>query len=148
MIMDFTIYSVINEFFNIENHIEIWTYILPFVTWPTFKSITFYNVFRFILSFLKRVMLKIQKIIIWWFLPYISVLFISQKEKKLKTVKIASPYTVEKQQQKSIPRFLIIGGIILVVVIIIYVVVLLLTKEDEEKGGTIIMEGVDYHEFA
>ena len=71
-----------------------------------------------------------------------------KKEKKLKTVKIASPYTVEKQQQKIIPRFLIIGGIVLVAVIIIYVVVLLVTKEDEEKGGTIVMEGVDYHEFA
>ncbi len=71
-----------------------------------------------------------------------------KKEKKLKTVKIASPYTVEKQQQKIIPRFLIIGGILLVAVIIIYVVVLLVTKEDEEKGGTIVMEGVDYHEFA
>ena len=32
-----------------------------------------------------------------------------KKEKKLKTVKIASPYTVEKQQQKTIPKFLIIG---------------------------------------
>ena len=71
-----------------------------------------------------------------------------KKEKKLKTVKIASPYTVEKQQQKSIPRFLIIGGIALVLVIIVYVVVLLVTKEDEEKGGTIVMEGVDYCEFA
>lgn len=71
-----------------------------------------------------------------------------KKEKKLKTVKIASPYTVEKQQQKIIPRFLIIGGIVLVAIIIIYVVVLLVTKEDEEKGGTIVMEGVDYHEFA
>lgn len=71
-----------------------------------------------------------------------------KKEKKLKTVKIASPYTVEKQQQKQVPRFLIIGGIVLIAVIIIYVVVLLVTKEDEEKGGTIVMEGVDYHEFA
>ena len=71
-----------------------------------------------------------------------------KKEKKLKTVKIASPYTVEKQQQKQIPRFLIIGGAVLVLVIIAYVVVLLVTKEDEEKGGTIVMEGVDYHEFA
>jgi len=71
-----------------------------------------------------------------------------KKEKKLKTVKIASPYTVEKQQQKQVPRFLIIGGVVLVLVIIIYVVVLLVTKEDEEKGGTIVMEGVDYHEFA
>ena len=71
-----------------------------------------------------------------------------KKEKKLKTVKIASPYTVEKQQQKQVPKFLIIGGIVLILVIIIYVVVLLVTKEDEEKGGTIVMEGVDYHEFA
>ena len=71
-----------------------------------------------------------------------------KKEKKLKTIKIASPYTVEKQQQKQVPRFLIIGGIVLVLVIIAYVVVLLVTKEDEEKGGTIVMEGVDYHEFA
>ena len=71
-----------------------------------------------------------------------------KKEKKLKTVKIASPYTVEKQQQKSVPKFLIIGGVVLVAVIIIYVVVLLVTKEDEEKGGTIVMEGVDYHELA
>ena len=71
-----------------------------------------------------------------------------KKEKKLKTVKIASPYTVEKQQQKRVPKFLIIGGAVLVLIIIAYVVVLLVTKEDREKGGTIVMEGVDYHEFA
>ena len=71
-----------------------------------------------------------------------------KKEKKLKTVKISSPYTVEKQQQKTIPKFLIIGGIVLVAVIIVYVIVLLFTKNDEEKGGTIVMEGVKYHELA
>lgn len=71
-----------------------------------------------------------------------------KKDKKLKTVKISSPYTVEKQQQKTIPKFLIIGGIVLVAVIIIYVIVLLFTKNDEEKGGTIVMEGVNYHELA
>ena len=71
-----------------------------------------------------------------------------KKEKKLKTIKIASPYTLEKQQQKTIPRFLIIGGVVLMLIIIAYVVVLLITKEDEEKGGTIVMEGVEYHEFA
>ena len=71
-----------------------------------------------------------------------------KKEKKLKTVKIASPYTVEKQQQKSIPKFLIIGGIALIVVIIIYVAVLMLTKNDEEVSNTIVMEGVNIHEFA
>ena len=71
-----------------------------------------------------------------------------KKEKKLKTVKISSPYTVEKQQQKTIPKFLIFGGIALVLVIIVYVAVLLLTKEDEEVSNTIVMEGVDVHEFA
>lgn len=71
-----------------------------------------------------------------------------KKEKKLKTVKISSPYTVEKQQQKSVPKFLIIGGIVLLFVIIVYVVVLLVTKEDEEVSNTILMEGVDVHEFA
>lgn len=71
-----------------------------------------------------------------------------KKEKKLKTVKIASPYTVEKQQQKAIPKFLIIGGIILLVVIIVYVVVLLVTKDKGEVSNTIVMEGVNYHEFA
>ena len=71
-----------------------------------------------------------------------------KKEKKLKTVKIASPYTVEKQQQKRVPRFLIIGGIVLALVIVAYVVVLLIKPNEEEKGGTIVMEGVDYHEFA
>ena len=34
-----------------------------------------------------------------------------KKEKKLKTVKISSPYTSEKVQQKTIPSFLIVGGI-------------------------------------
>ena len=71
-----------------------------------------------------------------------------KKEKKLKTVKIASPYTVEKKQQRNIPRFLIIGGIVLVIVILIYVVVLLLTREDEEISNTIVMEGVVTHELA
>jgi len=71
-----------------------------------------------------------------------------KKEKKLKTVKIASPYTLEKQQQKAIPKFLIVGGIVLLFVIIIYVVVLLVTKEDDEISNTIVMEGVETHEFA
>ena len=73
---------------------------------------------------------------------------IRKKEKKLKTVKISSPYTVEKKQQKTIPRFLIIGGILLFIVIAIYIVVLLLTKEDKEVSNTIVMEGVEMYEFA
>lgn len=71
-----------------------------------------------------------------------------KKEKKLKTIKISSPYTVEKKQQKSIPKFLIVGGIILLVIIIIYVLVLILTKEDDEVSNTIVMEGVEINELA
>lgn len=72
-----------------------------------------------------------------------------KKEKKLKTVKIASPYTIEKKQQQSIPRFLIIGGIILLVVIIIYIVVLLVIKDDDKVSNTIVKnEGVVKYELA
>lgn len=71
-----------------------------------------------------------------------------KKDKQLRTVKIISPYTVEKKQQHTIPRFLIIGGIILIFVIIIYVVILLITKQDDEISNTIVMEGVEIHEFA
>ena len=71
-----------------------------------------------------------------------------KKEKNLKTIKIASPYTVEKKQQKSIPRFLIVGTVVLIIVIIVYVMVLLFTKEDEEISNTIALERVEYHEFA
>lgn len=70
-----------------------------------------------------------------------------KKEKKLKTVKISSPYTVEKKQQTTIPRFLIIGGIVVLLVIIVYVVVLMLTKEEEKVSNTIVMEERVY-EFA
>lgn len=72
-----------------------------------------------------------------------------KKEKKLKTVKIASPYTVEKQQQKSVPRFLIIGGIIVLIFIIVYVIVILLTKDDDKVSNTIVSsEGVVSYELA
>ena len=62
----------------------------------------------------------------------------TKKQKKLKTVKISSPYTMETKQQKSIPRFLIVGGIILLVIIIVYVIVLLVTKDNQEVSNTIV----------
>lgn len=72
-----------------------------------------------------------------------------KKEKKLKTVKISSPYTVEKKQQRQIPRFLIIGGIVLLIVVIIYVIILLLVKDEEEVSNTIVnSEGVVKYELA
>ncbi len=71
-----------------------------------------------------------------------------KKEKKLKNVKIASPYTVEKQQ-KQVPRFLIILGIILLIVVVVYIVVLLFTKEDKEITNTIVKsEGGVINELA
>ena len=71
-----------------------------------------------------------------------------KKEKKLKTVKIASPYTVEKQQYQ-VPRFLIIIGIILLIVIIIYVCVLFFTKDSGEITNTIVFnERSIINEFA
>lgn len=72
-----------------------------------------------------------------------------KREKKLKTVKIASPYTVEKKQQKSIPRFLIIGGVVVLVIIIVYMFILMITKKDDEVSNTIVRsEGVVEYEFA
>ena len=71
-----------------------------------------------------------------------------KKEKKLKTVKIASPYTIEKKQQKTIPGFLIVGGIVLMIVIITYIAVLFLTKDEKEVSNTIVMGGVEINELA
>jgi len=72
-----------------------------------------------------------------------------KKNKKLKTVKIASPYSVEKQQQKQVPRFLIIGGIILLFIVLVYLVVVMLIKDDEEVSNTIVSnEGVVMYELA
>ena len=70
-----------------------------------------------------------------------------KKEKNIKTVKISSPYTVMKNQQRTVPRFLIVGGIILLLVIIIYVIVLLVTKDDKEVTNT-IMKGNEINELA
>lgn len=72
-----------------------------------------------------------------------------KKEKKLKTVKISSPYTIEKKQQYTIPRLLVIGGVIIGLIIIIYVVVLMVTKNNGETSNTIVQnEGVVIDEFA
>jgi len=70
-----------------------------------------------------------------------------KKDKKLKTVKIASPYTVEKQE-KQVPRFLIVIGISLIFIIIIYIIVLLCTKQEDEITNTIVMEGCVTNELA
>ncbi len=72
-----------------------------------------------------------------------------KKEKKLKTVKISSQYTVEKKHQKNIPRFLIIIGVSLLVIILIYIIVLLFFKDEESKTNTIVsIERCGYYELA
>ena len=71
-----------------------------------------------------------------------------KKNKDIKTVKISSPYTVMKNQQRTIPRFLIIGGIVILIVIIIYVCILLFTKDNKEVTNTIMMKGIETNELA
>ena len=71
-----------------------------------------------------------------------------KKEKKIKTVKISSPYTVMKNQQKSVPRFLIIGGVIMLIIIIIYTIMLLISNKEKEETNTIMKEGFDINELA
>ena len=71
-----------------------------------------------------------------------------KKDKKVKSVKIATPYTVMKNQQKTVPRFLIIGGIILFIVIVIYAIILLVTNKDKEETNTIMKEGIEINELA
>ena len=70
-----------------------------------------------------------------------------KKEKKLKSVKISSPYTVEDRKQKNIPRFLIVGGIVVLIITVIYVILLLVTKDDDKNNNNIVMnEGVNIYE--
>ena len=71
-----------------------------------------------------------------------------KKEKKITTVKISSPYTVMKNQQRTIPRFLIVGGIVVLLIIVIYVCILLFTKEEKEVTNTIMMKGIEINELA
>lgn len=72
-----------------------------------------------------------------------------KKEKKLKTVKISSPYTIEKKQQRSIPKILIVLGIVLFVVIVVYTAIVIFTKDDQKVSNTIVKsEGCENYEFA
>ena len=87
---DFTLSLIIEELLNIENH----KFLLSFVTispaWNSYaaanlKGIYFLEyIYYFLLRVLDELRVSIRKTIIWWFLPYISILFISQREKRLK----------------------------------------------------------------
>ena len=71
-----------------------------------------------------------------------------KKDKKIKSVKISSPYTVMKNQQRTVPRFLIVGGIIIFIIIIVYVLVLLFSKDSKEVTNTIMTKGIEINELA
>ena len=71
----------------------------------------------------------------------------NEKTKK-KVKKIASPYTLEKKQPRSIPAGLIYALIVLVIAIIIYCIVLIATDSKEDEDETIIMNTEEIYEFA
>ena len=83
MLMDFSLLGFINEFLNFENHLFLFKFVIPLSFWNGNFPITFHRVFVFLLRILKRCMSRLKNIILYWFLPYISVVFISQKERKI-----------------------------------------------------------------
>lgn len=71
-----------------------------------------------------------------------------KKNKKIKEVKITSPYTTDKLQEKKIPKLLIISIVILLIAIITYIIIFFVSKKDKEVTNTIGMRGVEINEFA
>ncbi len=67
-------------------------------------------------------------------------------KKQNKTKKIASPYTLEGKNQKSIPPFIIYILIFIVVCIIAYCIVLLATSKDD-NGKNDIIKGENIYEL-
>ena len=70
------------------------------------------------------------------------------KENNIKEVKITSPYTMEKSQEKKVPMFLIIGGIIVLIAIVVYVVILFVSNNKKEVSNVIGSKGVVINELA
>ena len=70
------------------------------------------------------------------------------KDKKIKEVKISSPYTQEKSQEKEIPLFLIVAGILVLLLILVYVFVAVFIKKGDEVSNTIAKEGIVVNELA
>ena len=70
----------------------------------------------------------------------------NEKTKK-QVKKIASPYTLEKKQQRSIPAGLIYALIVLVIAIIIYCIVLIATDKKDNEDETIIINTEESYEF-
>ena len=108
----------------------------------------------FILSFLLEIMLNIAKYLGLdyealtdefneYLFDYTSKLSLDDIKKasqntKKQVKKIASPYTLEYKQQRSIPPALIYALIVLVVAIIIYCIVLIATDKKSDDKEDII----------
>lgn len=70
------------------------------------------------------------------------------KEKNIKEVKISSPYTQEKSQEKKIPTFLIVCGALVLALIVIYIIVAILANRNDEVSNMITSRGVVVNELA
>ena len=81
--MEFTLSEIKNEFLNLERHLELIAYVIPFSFINTHIPLTFHYLCIFVFQTLKRCMSMVRFIILYWFLPYICVVFISQKERKI-----------------------------------------------------------------
>ena len=46
--MDFSLLGFINEFLKLENHLDVFGYLIPFNTWNPNVPITFYYIFIYI----------------------------------------------------------------------------------------------------
>lgn len=65
------------------------------------------------------------------------------KEKK-KVKKIASPYTIDKDNQRKIPNYIIYGIIVLIVCIIGYCIILFMNDDDKDNNKDINNKDVAY----
>lgn len=72
----------------------------------------------------------------------------AKKQKKEKSNKIVSPYTIERKVEHSVPIYLIYLLIILVVGIIIYCAVLFITNKNDSKKNVITYLEEEVYELA
>ena len=70
------------------------------------------------------------------------------KEKNIKEVKISSPYTQEKSQEKQIPLFLVVAGILVLILILVYVFIAVFINKNDEVSNTIASKEIVVNEFA
>ena len=79
----FTLSGIINEFLNIDNHLLLWKISTPFTSWNPNYPITFKYFYIYSIMILRSCIKKLREITLYLFLPYVVILFISQKERKM-----------------------------------------------------------------